>query len=206
MTLTTGLSNGFKKYIENAHNLCIYKLGSQYVASNIFFPNANVLTLINCHKNGVSNILNRDRFPNLNRVNYISVRPYEENIHKRLPSSVEWVFPDKNYDFYNAMVERGLGKKSSTLIRDYVATKTVIDGKNGFDISFQFDLNIPDYGIVNGEWWRRQFQLYLNEEKKKATECQGLATQFHMQESEEKYLEKERVKFELNNLYFEEDD
>ena len=81
--------------------------------------------------------------------------------HHRFTPNTKWVFPDKNYEYYNFMVEMGYGKKDPELLKRYIANKKIVDGKSGFDISYEFDLNIPDYDIVNGEWWRTQFYEYL---------------------------------------------
>jgi hypothetical protein len=50
------------------------------------------------------------------------------------------------------------------MIRIFDLKYTLVNiGKNGFDISFHFELNIPGFGITDGEWWRSQFYEYLVE-------------------------------------------
>jgi hypothetical protein len=99
------------------------------------------------------------------------------------------------------MVSQGLGKKDDTLMKRFIASKKIIDGANGFDISFQFDLNIPEFGIISGEWWRAQFVEYLGSKEGRST----LAINDISQDEEELEFEKNRVKFELDNIYFEDD-
>jgi hypothetical protein len=201
------LNSDFVKHIENTKNVCLYKLGTHHIPKNIFFPNAQNLTLINCNRNGILNIFTPQVFPNLSSVNYLSADPGDFKIYERFNDKIKWVFPNKNYEFYDFMVKSGRGMKDSELIREYITNKKIIDGKNGFDISFEFDLNIPDYGIVNGEWWRSQFYEYL------VKQDNINETQFYLypgekninkinQETEEKRLEKDRVISELEMYLF----
>jgi hypothetical protein len=195
------LSHDFVKYIESTNHLYIYKLNGQNVSANVLFPKVKTLTLINCSKNGVQNMLNPNVFPNTRRINYLSAAPTEYDIHRRFGNQAQWVFPNKNYDFYNYMVGQGLGKKDDTLMKRCIASKKIIDGANGFDISFQFDLNIPEFGIISGEWWRGQFVEYLQSKEGHS----AVAACSMSQDDEELEFEKNRVKFELDNLYFEEE-
>jgi hypothetical protein len=155
------LSTLFVKHIENTHDLCIYKLGTYAIPNNIYFPKANTLTLINC-SNGVLNILHPSIFPNLNTINYLSAGTRIGLLNNRFNSNIKWNFPNKNYDYYNFMVQMGSGRKDTELINKYIKDKKIINGKHSFDISYEFNLNIPNYGDVNGEWWKRQFDEYLN--------------------------------------------
>jgi hypothetical protein len=179
------LSNEFVKHIETTKDICIYKFGDFLVPRSVIFPNAKQLTLINCSQIGVSNILNSSIFPNIHTINYLSTN-YDNKLHTRLLHNIKWVFPDKNYGFYNFMVESGYGKKDSTILNKYVHNKRIIDGKNGFDISYELDINVPDYGIVNGNWWQSQFYEYLvSQQNKQNAESE--------QEIEEKILQKNKV-------------
>jgi hypothetical protein len=155
------LSTLFVKHIENTTDLCIYKLGMYAIPNNLYFPKANTLTLINC-SNGVINILHPSIFPNLNTINYLSTATRLGLLNNRFSSNVKWNFPNKNYDYYNCMVQMGSGKKDPELINKYIKDKKLVNGKSNFDISYEFNLNVPNYGIVNGEWWKRQFEEYLN--------------------------------------------
>lgn len=162
ISLNKNLTHDFICHIERAKNVCIYKFGNYNIPKNIIFPNANAITLINCTGNGILNILSPSIFPNLNTINYLSVSTGNYAFHHRFKPNTKWVFPDKNYEYFNFMVEMGYGTKDPELIKRYVANKKIIDGKSEFDISYDFDLNVPDYGIVNGEWWRIQFYEYLS--------------------------------------------
>lgn len=200
------LSAPFIKYIDTTSDLCIYKLGSHTVPKSIFFPKAKTLTLINCSKSGITNILNPNFFPNLSKINYLSAHPGNYYIYTKFKPELEWNFPDKNYDFYNFMIKSGNGKKDPTIIKKYITNKKIIDGKNGFDISFQFDLNIPGYGITNGEWYQMQFYEYLV--KKHYDELTPVVVQSDKetinQEIEEVSLQKEYVKDSIESIYFNE--
>jgi hypothetical protein len=194
------LCYNYIKYINTTKNLCIYKF-CNVVPNGLKFPNANTLTLINCSKNGVSNIFNPDIVPNIKRINYISTEPNDTNIYKRFPESVEWMFPDKNLDFYNNMIIMGRGKKCDKLINEYVASKKIIDGTGPFDIGYEFDLKVPDFGVVNGEWWRSQFNSYLlNYSYNSKTQLTDVEELHLVQATEEMALEKARVEAE-NELY-----
>jgi hypothetical protein len=102
------------------------------------------------------------------------------------------------------MVKNGRGTKDAELIKKYVASKKIIDGKNGFDISFHFDLNIPGFGITDGEWWRSQFYEYLVNKQNTihAKDCMYPGEASSIQDDEEVVLQKEYVKSTLDELDF----
>jgi len=162
ITVNRKLNLDFANHIKQTKNLCIYKLGDYVIPKNIFFPNASALTLINCSSIGILKILDPRYFPNLNTINYLSMSTGNYAFHHRFSPNTNWIFPDKNYEYYNFMVEMGYGKKDPELLKRYISNKKIVDGKSGFDISYELDLNIPDFGIVNGEWWRAQFFEYLS--------------------------------------------
>lgn len=202
VSLNNHLNIDFIKHINTTNNICLYKLGNHYIPSNVFFPNATSLTLINCNKTGIVNIFTPAIFPNLINVNYMSTAPGDFKIYERFNDKIKWVFPNKTYDFYDFMVETGRGKKDSELIKQYTTNKKLIDGKNGFDISFEFDLNIPEYGIINGEWWCSQFYEYLVKQQNIHNHTyQDKSTQF-IQETEELELENEIIKQKINYYNF----
>ncbi len=192
------LSTEFVKHIESTKDLCIYKFSVFSIPQSVIFPNARYLTLINCSKTGISNILNPDIFPNINTINYLSTNS-DKDLHTRFPSDVKWVFPDKNYDFYNFMVELGYGKKDSNIIKEYIHNKRILDGKNGFDISYEVDINVPNYGIVNGAWWQSQFYEYLVSMQNKGVIKKEEDVK---QEEEESQLQKNKVVNELDSIDF----
>jgi len=160
------LSQKIINHIENTSNLVIYKLGEHHIPSNIFFPKAYEITLINCSRMGVFNILTPHTLPNLQKINYLSAHPGNFNIYKRFNhdiksnKSVMWIFPSKEYDFYNYILSKNIGIKENQLINRYLKNKKIVDGVNGFDISFYFDIDVPGYGLVEGEWYRNQFYEY----------------------------------------------
>lgn len=187
------LCYNYIKHINTTSNLCIYKFCG-LVPNGLIFPNTTTLTVINCSKFGVNNIFNPNIVPNLKRINYISTQPSDTTLYRRFPDSVEWVFPNKNLDFYNNMVSSGRGKKCNNLINEYVASKKIIDGTGNFDIEFEFDLKIPDFGYVNGDWWRSQFNSYLLNYSYNLKSDLSDVEQLHLvQAAEEMALEKERV-------------
>jgi hypothetical protein len=149
------LSFEFLRYIENTKHLCIYKLKSECIPKNILFPKVNSITLINCSRMGISNILKPSFFPNLKLINYLSTHPGDYNIHSRVSNNVKWVFPMNDYVFYNNMLEAGLGRKDYNLITNYIINKNI--NKTEVD----FDIYVPGYNILNGEWYRSQVLKYF---------------------------------------------
>ena len=204
ISFSKNLSKEFITHIESVPNLCMYKLGSHYIPDNVIFPKAESVTLINCSHQGILNILTPTVFPNLSKVNYLSADPGDFKIYERWNDSLKWVFPNKSYEFYDFMVQSGRGKKDNNLIKEYVANKKIIDGKNGFDISFHFDLNIPGFGITDGEWWRSQFYEYLvNKQNTMASkDCMYPGEASKIQDDEEILLQKGYGKSTLDELHF----
>jgi hypothetical protein len=205
ITFGKKLSQDFVKHIESTPNLCAYKLGSYYIPDSVIFPKAESLTLINCNRHGILNILTPIVFPNLTKVNYLSADPGDFKIYERFNDKLKWVFPNKTYEFYDFMLKTGRGTKDSHLIKKYVASKKIIDGKNEFDISFHFDLNIPGFGIIDGEWWHSQFYEYLVN-KQNIMNNNGCPVYpdrvSSIQDDEEKLLQKEYVKLSVDEFYF----
>ena len=204
VSLNKKLNIDFVTHIKQTKNLCLYKLGNHTIPNNIFFPNAKTLTLINCNRGGILNIFTPTIFPNLKNVNYVSADPGDFKIYERFNNEIKWIFPNKTYDFYDFMVKTGRGKKDPDLIKNYLTNKKIIDGKNGFDISFEFDLIIPEYGIVNGDWWRSQFYEYLvkHQNINNLKNCFYSEKVASIQDDEEILLQKEYVKSVIDTLYF----
>jgi hypothetical protein len=199
----------FVNHIENTNNLCLYKLGGHTIPRNLQFPKARTLTIINCNRTGILDIFHPTVFPNLANVNYLSADPGDFKLYERYNDTLSWVFPNKPYEFYDFMVRTGRGKKDAELIKKYVANKKIIDGQNGFDISFEFDINVPGYGIVNGDWWRSQFYEYLvraqNNDNNNVADDFIIANQVLdiNQEIEEEKFQKERVREDLETFSLE---
>lgn len=204
----SNLSKLFVNYIENTSDLCIYKLGIYSIPNNLYFPKANTLTLINC-SNGVLNILHPSIFPNLNTINYLSAGTKLGLLNNRFNSNIKWNFPNKNYDYYNLMIQMGNGRKDPELINKYIKDKKIINGKNSFDISYELNLNIPNYGTINGEWWKRQFEEYLNYKDMELKSSPQIVDTIYTfteevtikQEIEELELQKEIVMNEINRAF-----
>ena len=205
ISFSKNLNKDFVKHIESTPKLCVYKLGSHYIPDTVIFPKAESLTLINCSRHGILNILKPTIFPNLEKVNYISTDPGDFKIYERFNDKIKWTFPNKPYEFYDFMVKSGRGTKDQQLIKKYVANKKIIDGKNGFDISFHFDLNIPGFGIIDGEWWRSQFYEYLVK-KQDIINCmypgEASSIMYGSQEIEENQIQKELIAEALYNCGF----
>jgi hypothetical protein len=159
-TKTNFLCRNFVKYIENTSNVFIYKFDGKHVPSNITFPTAETVTIINCSKDGVFNTLTPYIFPNIKTINYISTHPGDYHIYKRFTKKpIKWIFPNKNYHFYTYMEVIGLGNKDDKLMNTYIKNKKIIDTSE-FNICFSCDIEIPDYKLVDGEWYRQQFNTY----------------------------------------------
>jgi hypothetical protein len=156
------LCKSYIHLIEHTNNVILYKLGNQYISSNIRFSNANTVTLINCSKEGIFNILTPYIFPNITHINYLSLHPGNYNIYKRFGErDIRWTFPDKDYHFYTYMEVLNKGSKSNTLIHTYIKNKKLIDiNEDTFNVLFTCDIDIPDYKIVSGEWYKQQFDEY----------------------------------------------
>lgn len=204
VSFSKNLSKDFVNHIDSTHNLCVYKLGSHYIPNHIFFPKVENITLINCSRDGILNILNPNIFPNLSKVNYLSASPGNFEIYERFDDKIKWIFPNKSYEFYDFMVKTGRGIKDSQLIKNYIVHKKIRDGKNEFDISFHFDLNIPGFGIVDGEWWSSQFYEYLLQKQYiyQYKDCMYPGEKIMIQDDEEMLLQKEYVKSSIDSFYF----
>ena len=188
-SLNIQLSKNFVEYIEKTNHLCIYKLGNLPLPTQLSFPNVQTVVLINCNKYGVNNILRPTVFPNLRQIHYLRAHPGSYDIHNRFQNNIHWVFPNKKYDFYEYIMSIGIGKKKSNLISTYIVNKQLLDGKNDFDISYKFDLQIPDYDIVDSEWYKLQFYEYLVKKHNDVS-----VNSYLLQELEELHLQQEVVK------------
>jgi hypothetical protein len=184
------LNAKFVNHIETTSNLCLYKSHFLNIPNSIIFTNANEVTLINCSRDGINSLLTPKVFPNLTSINYMSMHPGDYDIYKRFNRCVKWSFPDVSYNFYISMMAIGVGRKDSSLIKKYIILKKMIDGTDMFDISYEMDLNIPGFGITNGNWYKLQFDEYINTKKSNTLHVD--------QESEELSLQRDTVKQELN--------
>jgi hypothetical protein len=149
------LSYNFVKYIESTKNVCFYKLSSEFFSDTLCFPNVQTVSLIHCNRNGISNILKPEIFPNLQKIHYLSGHPGQIDIYLRFNHTVKWIFPNKKYEFYNHMIEAGKGLKDDFLIVNHISNIKMI---NQF---MEFDLYLPGFSIVDGMWYRTQQYQYL---------------------------------------------
>jgi len=158
------LFTDFSKYIETTMNVCIYNFNNNpSVPQNIIFSNASSVTLVNCNKDGIKNILTPIIFPNLKTINYLSLCPGNYSIEQRFAPNVQWNFPNKYYSFYDFMVQNGYGKKNNFLIKDFV-TSDEIDVEDAYNYaSYNVDLIIPNLGIIDGNLWQLHFASYLKQ-------------------------------------------
>ena len=46
---------------------------------------------------------------------------------------------------------------------DYQKDTIIVDGENEFDVRYEMDLRIPDYGEVDGDIWRQNWIRYVKE-------------------------------------------
>ena len=158
------LQADFVRHIENTRQLIIYKLGDQHIPSNVVFKNAHSVAVINCSRLGVFNLLTPYTFPNVRYIQYLSAHPGSIDIHRRFHAGVRWLVPDKDYPFFETLCRDGVGERTPNLLSDYVTNKRIVDGTSEFDVSFHFDLRVPEMGtgdVVDGEWYRDQMFEYL---------------------------------------------
>lgn len=148
-------------------------MGDQHIPSNVTFPKAKSIAVLNCSRHAIFNSLTPYIFPHVHTIHYLSAHPGSYGIHNRF-EGVMWEVPaEKKYPFYDHLCgEAGVGKRVPHLLSTFVTNKRIVDGVNGFDISFHFDLRIPELRThtqqhvgehtgVDGEWYREQMAEYL---------------------------------------------
>ena len=148
--------NLFTYYFQRTRHLCVYqysKLNS--LPHTLIFPCVKRLTLIDCSPLGVSHILCSKRFPNIQYIQYLSGHPGSYDIHERFPRSVKWIFPNRDYAFYNCMLEAGHGWKSSTLITENIYSKSIKKGVPSFDV------HLSGYGRRDGLFYKQHMYDYF---------------------------------------------
>jgi len=147
--------NPFMHHFQRSKHLCVYQYRSSILPTTLFFPYVTKLTLIDCSPSGISQILYPHRFPKLEQIHYLSGHPGTYSIHERFPS-VQWVFPNRDYAFYNCMLEAGHGSKSDTIITEHIYGKKIANHVTSFDI------HIPGYGRRNGLFYQSHMNNYFN--------------------------------------------
>ena len=138
-------------HFQHSKNVCFYKIGSQPFHPSLCFPNATTATLIHCSRAGVNRLLSPSFFPNLKTVHYLSAHPGQVDLYRRFPNPLHWLFPNRTYGFYNAMIEAGNGHVENRLFRSYV---------HQFD-SNGTQLNLPGYGLHDSETYHKKLLYYV---------------------------------------------
>ena len=113
--------------------------------------------MIDCSPSGISHLLSPHRFPALERIQYLSGHPGSYHIHERFPASVKWIFPNRDFAFYNCMLEAGHGIKSNTLITENIYSKHVDHNRTTV-----FTIHIPSYGRTDGLMYRGHMYNYFH--------------------------------------------
>jgi hypothetical protein len=169
------LTQSFLTYMESTRYALFYRLRSHPLPMGLTYPDVKCLTLIHCSQQSVQRLLQPRIFPSLQRIRYLSGHPGDLLIHRRFPR-VEWVFPDTFYSFYDNTVEAGRGRKDPFLVSNTIVNGGELDGKRVYDFV------LPERGIVSGEWYRLQQQLYF---KKKHAELFGVSYPISEEEMED---------------------
>lgn len=141
-------------YFNHTSHLCIYHMKTEYIPY-LFFPKVLSVSIINCSKESIPLLLKPQIFPNLSRIDYLSLHPGTYTIHKNF-ENVKWVFPNKKHEFYECMVLSGLGRIDPNLISTYIAGKMEGDTH----------LRIPGYDMVPGRWYKEQLYAYFGKKYK----------------------------------------
>jgi hypothetical protein len=150
------LSSIFHHYIHRTKTLCLYGIQTPTIYSKLIFPQATTLALVHCSRDSIQHLLSPTHFPNLKTIHYLSAHPGKVDIYRMFPSSVSWVFPNRNYLFYQCMMEAGLGHIDPSLVRRY------IHRIHRNHTRMEADLLLPDFGVYKGSYYRAQFTQYLS--------------------------------------------
>jgi len=133
----------------------MYNLKFEYIPY-LYFPNVNTVALLNCSATSIPSLLKPEIFPHLKKIHYLSLHPGMTTIYKRFDGKdVQWIFPNRKYEFYNYMQQAGLGGIDPDLITTYIHSSESING------STHFNLNIPGYGTASGQWYKDQLYYYF---------------------------------------------
>lgn len=152
--------NPFTHYFQHTRHLCVYQydfIASKTLPSALFFPYVTKLTLIDCGRKGISHLLHSYRFPKLEYIHYLSGHPDVYNIYERFPKSVKWVFPNRDYSFYNCMFEAGYGVKNNNIISENIYSKKINQHGTSFDIY------VPGYGRRDGSFYKEHMYQYFHQ-------------------------------------------
>lgn len=142
----------------HAPHVYLYQMnpfGWQTLSPSLIFPYAKAVSLIDCNQYGISALLRPERFPQLERIYYLSGKPHSTTIHKRFSSHIKWIFPNYDYHFYNCMIEAGWGVKDNNLILSHVLGKKLLDG------AIHFDFHLPGYGAICGAYYQSLLKSHI---------------------------------------------
>jgi len=143
----------------HVHLYQINPFGWQSLSSSLIFPYAKEVSLIDCNPCGVSELLRPERFPQLERIYYLSGKPRSTTIHRRFEKRIQWIFPNYNYPFYNCMMEAGCGIKDNHLILSHILRKKLLHGETHFDI------HLPGYGPICGAYYQAVMYNHIADTK-----------------------------------------
>jgi len=135
--------------------MCLYRIGAEKLCPTRSFPDIHTVALIHCSRDGINNVLTPTRFPNLKKVHYLSAHPGQVDIYRRFSQPIQWLFPNRKYLFYNCMMEAGLGRVENHLIRNYIYSLRTIP--------YEIQLNLPNFGTLDGATYRSQLIRCLQE-------------------------------------------
>lgn len=150
----------FTYYFQRTRHLCVYQydcITATTLSSRLFFPFVTKLTLIDCSRSGIFNLLYSRHFPKLEYIYYLSGHPGTYDIYRRFPKTVKWIFPNRDYSFYNCMLEAGYGEKSNDVISANIYDKRMINQVPSFDI------HIPGYGRREGALYKPYMYEYFHD-------------------------------------------
>ncbi len=87
-----GAITEFIRQIETSSNITIPCVGDEFLPQNIIFPNATEITIVGWDKNGIFYNLNKDRFPNVKRINYLCGSPASLNVLHRFTNDKNFIY------------------------------------------------------------------------------------------------------------------
>jgi hypothetical protein len=129
--------------------------GWQTISSSLIFPYAKAVSIIDCNEYSISELLQPKRFPQLERIYYLSGKPHNTLIHRQISQNIKWIFPNYDYHFYNCMIEAGFGVKDNNIILSHIVCKKLLNGV------IHFDIQLPGYGYICGAYYKTLLQNHM---------------------------------------------
>ena len=97
----------FTRHIETAREILIPRVGDQFLPKRVKFPNARITTVVEWDKNGVYNNLDKDRFPNVQQINFLCESPGSPAVLFRFVANPNFVWglppTDRNHRFFSEL-------------------------------------------------------------------------------------------------------